>query len=116
MYMTLLVFHVIISLLLIAAVLIQSGKGSSLSNIFGGGGMETVFGAETPSILNKITSILAILFMVMCVLLATLPGKLTTGSILQRGVKQDVPAPASTPVSAPVSSPVPAPATPPSGK
>ncbi|MCD6408714.1 preprotein translocase subunit SecG, partial [bacterium] len=56
MYIALLVLHIIVSLLLIGAVLIQSGKGSSLANIFGGGGMETVFGAETPAILNRITS------------------------------------------------------------
>ncbi|RLD13067.1 MAG: preprotein translocase subunit SecG, partial [Caldiserica bacterium] len=52
MYTFLLVFHIGVCLLLIFFVLIQSGKGSSLANIFGGGGMETVFGAETPTILN----------------------------------------------------------------
>ena len=91
MYMFLLVFHTVVSLLLIAAVLLQSGKGSSLSNIFGGGGMETVFGAETSAILNKMTSILALLFMVNSILLATLPGKLTTRSILKEEVGKEAP-------------------------
>ncbi|MGC8805632.1 MAG: preprotein translocase subunit SecG, partial [Candidatus Ratteibacteria bacterium] len=45
----LIVVHVIVSILLIVAVLLQSGKGSSMANVFGGGGMETVFGAETPA-------------------------------------------------------------------
>lgn len=83
MYITLLIFHIIISLLLIMAVLIQSGKGSSMANIFGGGGMETVFGAETPAIMNKITAFLAIMFIITSVLLAIIPGKLTTKSILK---------------------------------
>jgi preprotein translocase subunit SecG len=83
MYMILLVFHIIISLLLIFVVLIQSGKGSSMSNIFGGGGMETVFGAETPAIMNKITAFLATMFIITSVLLAIIPGKLTTKSILK---------------------------------
>ncbi len=83
MYLTLLILHIIISLLLIFIVLIQSGKGSSMSNIFGGGGMETVFGAETPTIMNKITAFLAIMFIITSVLLAIIPGKLTTRSILK---------------------------------
>ncbi len=91
MYMFLLIFHTVVSLLLIGIVLLQSGKGSSLSNIFGGGGMETVFGAETSAILNRITSILAFLFILNSVLLATLPGKLTTKSILKEEARKEQP-------------------------
>ena len=88
MYIALLVLHIIVSLLLIGAVLIQSGKGSSLANIFGGGGMETVFGAETPTILNRITGILAIIFIVSSLVLAITPGKLTRKSILKQQIKK----------------------------
>jgi len=88
MYGLLLAFHVIICILLIGIVLLQSGKGSSLSNIFGGGGMETVFGAETPTVLNRITVILAVTFMVTSILLAILPGKLTRKSILKEVIKK----------------------------
>ncbi|MCM8829787.1 MAG: preprotein translocase subunit SecG [Candidatus Omnitrophica bacterium] len=91
MYLVLLIFHLIVSLLLIGVVLLQSGKGASLSNIFGGGGMETVFGAETSVILNRITSILAIIFIINSILLATLPGKLTTKSILQQEIQKERP-------------------------
>ncbi|MCM8762259.1 MAG: preprotein translocase subunit SecG [Candidatus Omnitrophica bacterium] len=91
MYLVLLIFHLIVSLLLIGVVLLQSGKGASLSNIFGGGGMETVFGAETSIILNRITSILAIIFIISSILLATLPGKLTTKSILQQEIQNEQP-------------------------
>ncbi|HOK55848.1 MAG TPA: preprotein translocase subunit SecG [bacterium] len=83
MYIFLLILHILVSLFLIFAVLIQSGKGSSMANIFGGGGMENVFGAETPAILNKITSFLAVMFIITSVLLAIIPGKLTTKSILK---------------------------------
>jgi len=88
MYTFLLVFHIIVCLLLIFFVLIQSGKGSSLANIFGGGGMETVFGAETPIILNRITAILAIIFIVSSLVLAVTPGKLTRKSILKQQIKE----------------------------
>jgi len=90
--MFLLIFHIVVSVLLIGAVLLQSGKGSSLSNIFGGGGMETVFGAETSTILNRLTSILAIIFIMNSILLATLPGKLTTRSVLKEAVRKEQPA------------------------
>ena len=88
MYTFLLVFHIVVCLLLIFFVLIQSGKGSSLANIFGGGGMETVFGAETPTILNRITGILAIIFIVSSLVLAVTPGKLTRKSILKQQIKK----------------------------
>lgn len=91
MYVALLVFHIIVSLLLIGIVLLQSGKGASLSNIFGGGGMETVFGAETSIVLNRITSVLAIIFIINSILLATLPGKLTTRSVLQQEIQKEQP-------------------------
>jgi len=91
MYTLILVFHLIVSILLIGVVLIQSGKGSSMANIFGGGGMETVFGAETPTILNRITSILAIIFIITCILLATLPGKLSQKSILKESTRKTSP-------------------------
>jgi len=69
-------------------VLIQSGKGSSMANVFGGGGMETVFGAETPTILNRITTILAIIFIVSSLILAVTPGKLTNKSILKQQIEK----------------------------
>ncbi len=88
MYTFLLVFHIIICLLLMFFVLIQSGKGSSMANVFGGGGMETVFGAETPTILNRITTILAIIFIVSSLILAVTPGKLTNKSILKQQIEK----------------------------
>jgi len=99
MYTFLLIFHVVVLLFLIGVVLLQSGKGSSLSNIFGGGGMETVFGAETSAILNRITTILAILFIINSIVLATIPGRLTTRSIVQEeAMKEPAPPPLTAPV------------------
>jgi len=61
MYAIVLGFHVFITLLLILAILIQSGKGSSLKEAFGGGSSD--FGPGSPeSIMTKITTILVIVF------------------------------------------------------
>jgi preprotein translocase subunit SecG len=98
----LIVIHLIVSILLIVAVLLQSGKGSSMANVFGGGGMETVFGAETPAIMNRITTALAILFMVNCILLTTFSFKYTGSSVIQRELqKQSTPSKPEQPLSQP---------------
>ena len=55
----------IICIVLIVAVLMQSGKSADLAGAFGGGGSQTVFGPRTAgNILSKITTVTAILFMV----------------------------------------------------
>ena len=58
------VFHVAISLLLIVAVLLHSGRGGGLSDVFGGG-MGTMAAGSTAveKNLNRITVVLATAFM-----------------------------------------------------
>ena len=60
----LIIFHVIICIVLIVAVLMQSGKSADLAGAFGGGGSQTVFGPRgAGNILSKVTTVCAILFM-----------------------------------------------------
>jgi preprotein translocase subunit SecG len=57
--------HVFVCFVLIAAVLLQSGKAADLAGAFGGAGSSTSFGPRgTASILAKLTTACAILFMV----------------------------------------------------
>jgi len=59
------IIHILICLILIIAVLLQSGKAADLAGAFGGVGSQTAFGPRgTATILSKITTISAILFMV----------------------------------------------------
>jgi len=59
------IIHVLICLILIVAVLLQSGKAADLAGAFGGVGSQTAFGPRgTATILSKVTTISAILFMV----------------------------------------------------
>ena len=58
------VLHVIVCLILIFAVLLQSGKAADLAGAFGGGGSQTAFGARgSATLLTKLTTASAILFM-----------------------------------------------------
>jgi preprotein translocase subunit SecG len=70
-YPFLLVIHVIISLALIVAVLLQSSKGEGLAGAFGGGALTgAVFGGRgAATFLSKATTILAIGFMSTSILL-----------------------------------------------
>ncbi len=59
------IIHVVVCLVLILAVLLQSGKAGDLAGAFGGAGSQSVFGPRgVTTILAKATTISAILFMV----------------------------------------------------
>jgi len=59
------ILHVLICVILILAVLLQSGKSADLAGAFGGGGTQTVFGPRgAATLLSRVTTISAVLFMV----------------------------------------------------
>lgn len=67
------VVHVVLAIILVAVVLLQSGKSAGLSGSIGGGA-ETFFGknkAKTlDGMLEKLTAVLAVLFIVTSLVLA----------------------------------------------
>lgn len=64
MYGLLLTIHIIVSILLIVAVLLQSGKGADIGAVFGGAGSQALFGSAGPAdFLNKATRALVVVFM-----------------------------------------------------
>ena len=89
MYTFLIILHVSFALFLIAAVLLQSGKGAATANIFGGGGAENVFGAQTSAVLNRATTILAAGFIVTSLLLAMLSSRFSSTSIIKEELKKE---------------------------
>ena len=55
--------HIIVSIILILAVLLQPGKSGDLGSMFGGGSSESVFGSSgAVPFLSKLTRVLAVVF------------------------------------------------------
>jgi preprotein translocase subunit SecG len=76
------VFHTLICILLVVVVLMQSAKGEGLAGAFGGGGglSGAVFGGRgAASFLSKATTVLAIVFMINCGILAFMSSHRTGG-------------------------------------
>lgn len=74
------ILHVIMCLILIAIVLLQTGKGASMGAAFGGAS-NTLFGAAGPAnFLNKLTTVAAVVFMITSFTLAIVSSREKTDS------------------------------------
>lgn len=89
-----LVVHVIVSLVLIAVILLQAGKGGGLSETFGGASQQ-IFGTKSSTFLNRATAVCAILFLITCLSLGILSG-IGRRSLLEK-VKAETPTEGSVP-------------------
>ncbi len=84
MHTLIVILTIIVSILLVISILLQSSKGSGLAGAFGSMGATQVLGVRrTADFLSKTTSILAGVFMVLCVL-----AELTTAAS-KKGEAQD---------------------------
>lgn len=107
MIIALTVLHVLMCLSIIAIVLLQAGKGADIGSAFGGAGSQAVFGSMgTPTVLGKITAVVAVIFTVTSFSLALLGGERSASSV----VREPAPAPAAPSAPAPATTPTPAPA------
>jgi preprotein translocase subunit SecG len=122
MYGLILTIHVLTCILLIIAVLLQSGKGADMGAVFGGAGSQALFGSAGPAdFLNKATRVLVIVFMVTSLTLGFSTLKKPSASIMHNTpvaaptapmkAAPAVPAPAGAP-SAPAAAPAAPPAAP----
>lgn len=82
--------HILICFLLVIIVLLQHGKGANVGATFGGSG-NTVFGTEGPvPMLNKVTTGIAVLFMITSITLAYFSANTRTGSVMDTGAPPPV--------------------------
>ena len=72
----LIALHVVICVLLVVTVLLQFGKGAELGAIMGGGASQAVFSSSAKgNFMTKLTSILAIGFMLNSIVLTTMKSR-----------------------------------------
>ena len=85
MYTLLVFFHILICIALILVVLFQQGKGAGLGNLFGGGGGDQLFSAPSGSaFIRKLTTGLAIVFVLTSVILTMLSSRHGTESLMNQ--------------------------------
>jgi len=100
--------HIVVSVILILVVLLQTGKGADLAGAFGGGGSQTAFGSRgAATLLSKVTTGAAVIFMITSFTLSLLALRGSTS------VLDSVPPPAA---AAPASPPPTTGATPPAAE
>jgi preprotein translocase subunit SecG len=96
MHTLIVILHVIVSVALILVILLQTGKGSDIGAVFGGGSSQTLFGSTGPtSFLSKLTAGAAIIFMLTSLFLAYFSGRGPSSSIMKSGAPpaQTMPSP-----------------------
>src|SRR5438270_7708565 len=105
-YYAVTVIYILVCLLLLLVILLQQGKGGDMASAFGGGSSQTAFGARGgATLLTKMTTVCAVLFMLGALVLAIL------GQRGPRSLVSGTPAPPVTTQQKPLP-PAPAPATP----
>jgi preprotein translocase subunit SecG len=104
MHTLIVILHIVVSVALILVILLQTGKGSDIGAVFGGGSSQTLFGSTGPtSFLSKLTAGAAIVFMLTSLFLAYFSGRGPSTSIMKSGA----PAPVQTMPGPPASLPAP---------
>jgi preprotein translocase subunit SecG len=100
-YTVVTVLHVIVCFFLATVVLLQQGKGSDVSAVFGGSS-QTLFGSSgAGNLLTKLTSASAIIFMLTSLTLTYGAARQSTKSLFDNA-PVSAPAPAATPENPPV--------------
>ena len=78
------ILHVFVCVLLILVVLLQAGKGADMGSTFGAGGSQTVFGSGGAApFLTKLTTAVAVIFMLTSIGLTILSAKGAKKSVVE---------------------------------
>lgn len=87
LYALIIVVHVIVCIILIAAILLQAGRGGGLSETFGSESSQTIFGAKASVFLTRATVVAACLYLVTCLALGIMTSRRGRSLIRLQGKK-----------------------------
>jgi len=91
MLILLVIIHVIVCLFLIGVVLLQQGKNGDVAAAFGGSGSQTAFGPRgAATMLTKLTTWSAVIFMLTSIALTVTLSRTTNRSVMS-GYSQSAP-------------------------
>lgn len=92
--LTFLVVHVVVCFFIIGVVLLQANQQANIGSMFGGGASQTVFGSGTQSALGKATTVAAILFFSLCIMISFIVEKersvIKRSEVLEEKVQEQV--------------------------
>ncbi|UCC66190.1 MAG: preprotein translocase subunit SecG [Deltaproteobacteria bacterium] len=87
------ILHAVVCVLMITIILLQTGKGASMGAAFGGGYSQTIFGSAGPvGFLNKLTTMVAVFFMLTSLVLAFMASQSPTKTVVDEVPQQEAPA------------------------
>lgn len=112
MHALFLTIHILVCVLLVIAILLQSGKGSDIGAVFGGAGSQALFGSAGPAdFLNKATRVMVVVFMITSLTLGYFSFEKPSKSIMDVKAKaaKTMPAPAKSAPAAPAPATAPSP-------
>ena len=93
MYYVIAALYILVAVVMQLAILLQQGKGGDIASAFGGGSSQAAFGARTgATVLSKVTTGAAVLFMLGALALSILGQRGGTGSVVSGTAAPRVPA------------------------
>lgn len=90
LYGLVIAIHVVASLVLIAVILLQAGRGGGLSETFGGSSTQTLFGTKTSVFLKRATAVSAVVYILTCLTLAVMTGHRGRSLVAREGMKMPI--------------------------
>lgn len=87
LYGLIIAIHVIVSLVLIAVILLQAGRGGGLSETFGASSTQTLFGTKTSVFLKRATAASAIIYILTCLTLGVMTSHRGRSLVAREGLK-----------------------------
>ena len=87
LYGLVIAIHVIASLILIAVILLQAGRGGGLNETFGGSSTQSILGTKTSVFLKRATAASAVIYILTCLTLAVMTSHRGRSLVSQGGMK-----------------------------